>query len=181
MPHRLANRGVTAMLMNLLKPKTYNLWPLTDWEGRTVVLSVSLNEASAYYLRLSCRGYRVGYAYCSFDGRVIRLNDIQVDATVILPPRNLLHAFWRKLVKPKSIHLRKQGLGTAMLRQIIREARARGAERIVGSVTPDDRERNPKLLTWYIKHGFAVVGQSAGAATGWLDIVYDLSCQEPDV
>lgn len=135
-----------------------------------LVLSVSLNEATAYYLRLSHLGWEVGYAYCSFDGRVMRLNDIHVKDDVTLPPRNLIHAFWRVIVQPRPLDLRKQGLGTAMLRRVISEANARGAERIVGSVTPDDRKDNPGLLAWYAKHGFVVTEQSVDASGGWLEI-----------
>ena len=157
--------------MGLSKLRRNEGLTLRDRKSRMFTLVASLDEETAYYLKLSYGGWRVGYAYCSFDGKVMRLNDIHVDDDVVLPPKTFLHALWRILSKPKPLEMRGQGLGTAMLQQVIEEARARGAERIVGFVTPEDRRNNPGLLAWYAKHDFVTLGQPGKAVGQWQEIV----------
>lgn len=160
--------------MGLSKLRRNESLTLRDRKGRTFTLAASVDEETAYYLKLSHGGWRVGYAYCSFDGKVMRLNDIVVRDDVVLPPTNFLHALWRILFKPRPLQLRGQGLGTAMLRQVVEEAHARGAERIVGLVTPEDRRNNPGLLAWYAKHGFVALEQPDKAVGQWQEIVFIL-------
>ncbi len=54
-------------------------------------------------------------------------------------------------VRPKYRH---QGLGTAMLAEIERQARLFGAERISGKVTDTDVRETPNLLGFYRGNGF---------------------------
>lgn len=160
--------------MGLSKLRRNESLTLRDRKGRMFTLAASLDEETAYYRKLSYGSWRVGYAYCSFDGKVMRLNDILVDDDVVLPPRTLLHALWRILSKPKPLEMRGQGLGTAMLQQVVEETHARGAERIVGLVTPEDRRNNPELLAWYAKHGFVALEQPDKTVGQWQEIVLTL-------
>jgi NAD(P)H-flavin reductase len=48
------------------------------------------------------------------------------------------------------------GLGTAVLKAIIQIARDKKIRTIHGSVTQQDLDKTPHLLTWYQQHGFQV-------------------------
>ena len=77
-------------------------------------------------------GVRIGYIRCVVDGNRLVLCDIVVDEAE-----------------------RGLGVGSTLLKTVLREAEVRGIHETWGSVTADDLRRTPHLLAWYERHGFA--------------------------
>lgn len=126
-----------------------------------------------YLLRLYYKGYEIGRADCLVDDNEMVLADIKVEDQFAAHPENLVHSIWQKFFKPKPISFRKQGWGSKMLKMVIVEAKRQELSQVTGSVVPDDRATNPKLLEWYQKHGFRVVGPDKDNPT-WLWISLSL-------
>src|SRR5689334_21972571 len=83
------------------------------------------------------------------DGDRVELADICVRDDV-RPPypifnRRLLWLFGRR----RSLQLRKQAIGTTLLRRFIREADLAGVREVWGSVMAGAIEEQPHLLPWY--------------------------------
>jgi len=95
-------------------------------------------------------GQRVGSAQGLRDGDRVHLADIRIDD----PPRRrvglIASLFGAKAPRP----LRRQGIGTELLKRFLGEADARGVREIWGEVTKHDA--SDWLLNWYRKHGFVV-------------------------
>ena len=90
-------------------------------------------EAGEFDTEAWVGGERVGYVWCERDGDALLLADITVCQGC-----------------------RGRGIGTTLLRRVLRAADSAGVRRTWGSVTADDLRRWPGLLDWYGCHGFAV-------------------------
>ena len=103
-------------------------------------------------------GQQVGYLYFSIrDKGHIWLADIKLRETTRAFHRSwihqLLHPFY---VQPKPMSIRGNGIGQALLSELITLAKQNRAYSISGNVTEDDVIQSPFLLNWYQKNGFTV-------------------------
>lgn len=141
---------------------------VTDKQGRKYLLRSRVGD-TFLVIGLIYSRRRIGYVKSGWEGDTLKLGDINLEHSFIVPPNNLLEYFWRKVIPPKPISFRNLGLGTHLLEGVKQEARNLGLKRITGFVTPNDLAATPYLLAWYAKHGFRVTGPSDEDAA-WLTI-----------
>src|SRR4051794_682856 len=87
-------------------------------------------------------GRKIGYAWCERTGDRLKVADLHVGDAY-----------------------RRRGIGSELLRRVLRAADAAGILEVWGVVTADDLARWPGLLDWYRRHGFGVAepdGETAG-------------------
>jgi hypothetical protein len=111
------------------------------------------DEDNDFDLEVLLDGARVGWARGSREGNRLHLADIQVNEHGGRPCA-FLPWFIRKHLPPK--RLRRQGIGSALLREYLRRADAAGIEEVWGSVVQLDLDKYPSLLEWYERHDFTI-------------------------
>jgi GNAT superfamily N-acetyltransferase len=98
----------------------------------------------------------VGYAKCTYRDNRLLLGDIFVYDKHPVPwsfLNCLLNHFGLSYRKD---NFRSLGIGTRLLNCILSEATTAGLCEVWGSVTQQDIDRTPHLLSWYKRHGFIV-------------------------
>jgi hypothetical protein len=122
-----------------------------DKAGRQYELTCS-DHGSLLLVRLHRSGAEVGTAKCVIDA-----NDMLLADLVICDGSDL--SFGQRLMRRlngEPVTYQGLGLGTAVLKAIIQIARDKKIRTIHGSVTQQDLDKTPHLLTWYQQHGFQV-------------------------
>lgn len=66
------------------------------------------------------------------------------------------------IVLPQFRYLRGQGVGSEMMKCLIKEARRRNVRSIWGVIIPDEYTTNEQLIKFYTKHGFEVSENQTG-------------------
>ncbi|WP_221091173.1 GNAT family N-acetyltransferase [Deinococcus aquaedulcis] len=100
-------------------------------------------------------GLHLAHAYTAVHGDLLRLNDLHVKATALVP---YAHPFWGRLGRRETVALRGLGLGSLLLREIQQEARRRGLRGVTGTFTPERPGDAPRLRAFYTRHGFTLTG-----------------------
>jgi GNAT superfamily N-acetyltransferase len=98
---------------------------------------------------------QIGHACIIKDSLTLRLGDIVIyDAVIISRPRytTFLQGLFKR--EPQRVAYRGQGIGSALLKMIITWANQKGIREIVGEISAVDLKPNPKLIDWYLRHGF---------------------------
>ena len=106
---------------------------------------------SAIYKKIT-----VGYAKCTCRDNRLLLGDIFVYDKHPLPwsfLNSLLNLFG---LPYRKVNFRSLGIGTRLLNYILSKATTAGVREVWGSVTQQDIDRNPHLLSWYEHHGFII-------------------------
>jgi hypothetical protein len=118
-------------------------------------------EVIEYESILSLKVYRslnglrdmVGHINCVFKSHnEMLLGDIHFEDKIDRKPLGRIYAFFYQ--EPKSYQ--RLGLGTATLEFLIKYIKEKGIKKLHGSITQDDLNANPKLITWYQDNGFTV-------------------------
>ncbi|TVQ18893.1 MAG: hypothetical protein EA367_13365 [Leptolyngbya sp. DLM2.Bin15] len=124
---------------------------VSDKAGRQYELTCSEMD-SLLIVHLHRSGEEVGTARCIIDADAILLCDLEICDGRDL---NWVQRLMRQL-SGKPVTYQCLGLGTAILRTVIQNARDKELRAIYGSVTQTDLDNNPHLLTWYQQHGFQI-------------------------
>lgn len=100
-------------------------------------------------------GWEIGHTYCIKEPPTLVLGDICLKEQ-FTPPKRRLHRILERLlgITSPSVNYRGNGLGSALLVDVITWAKAHSYQRITGKVAPKDFGRNPRLPDWYQRHGF---------------------------
>ncbi len=98
-------------------------------------------------------GVRVGWAWGTRAGDRVNLANIDVTHDGLRRGAGLPW-FIRQWLPTR--RLRRRGIGSALLRRVLREADADGVREVWGCVTQKDLTESPFLLRWYERHGFAI-------------------------
>lgn len=119
----------------------FNVAPASNWEHLTDKQGRKFwflwNDDWIPAIELWHFGRRAGYVNLLWEPPVCELADIFLD---------------RKY--------RYQGLGTALMQEVIRHVRAKGLQSIIGYINPGaDGESFAYLKNWYRQQGFTVEGQ----------------------
>src|SRR5258706_15830876 len=115
---------------------------------------VLLNEDRKFEVEGWIDGIRIGWTWCVRDGDRLLLSDIRVqeDEPRQWPvfPTLLL----RLLGERQPRQFRRRGIGSQLLKRLLREADSAGIREIRGSAVALDLDPQPTLLAWYERHGF---------------------------
>jgi hypothetical protein len=120
-----------------------------DGQRYRIVLKVAGNVV----LLELCRGSRpIGYARCLLEGPSLQLSDLTIKEFALGGLAGML----RRMLPGTPKTYRGNGLGTALLKQVMATAQDLGIHTIYGSVTQADLDTTPYLLDWYKRQGFQV-------------------------
>ena len=125
--------------------------PVLDKAGRQYELTCS-DRGGLLLVRLHSSGVEVGAAQCVIDANDMLLGDLVMCDGGDL---SYIQRLMRRL-NGEPVTYQGLGLGTAVLKTIIQIARDKKIRTIHGSVTQQDLDKTPHLLTWYQHHGFQV-------------------------
>lgn len=131
---------------------------MTDAQGRSYQLHVTSDGDDYFAASLMDGRTYVGYVRCLLaSAGEMALCDLTIFAEA-LDHRNFLQRCWDRLLGqyPRTKNYQRRGLGTLLLRLVMEEASRRRVRRITGVIVESDLSRNPHLVRWYIKHGFAI-------------------------
>lgn len=145
-----------------------------DKKGRQYQLSL-VESCDNVHLQLYHQHIIVGEAKGHRESsHILFLNDIGV-ANEVSPPLNRLSRLLGRTplgkilasiarYSPKTISYRRLGLGTILLKALIRYAQDQTIPAIQGEVFRQDVENMPHLLQWYQKQGFELIPPEPGSA-----------------
>lgn len=98
---------------------------------------------------------RVGYMWCKRVGDEYRINDFRISDRFVVVQSPFLSVARRLFgIKPVVRSMRRQGLGSALLREVISWAQRNGIKHINGMIAECDVVLFRDLPLWYQKHGF---------------------------
>ena len=123
---------------------------------------VRFDDEDPWTLQLIAEGSILGYVYCWETDSRLNLQDILIYDHMRLPypfPLSLI-------IRARALDMRGLGLGSMLLREVIKRAKERGISEIWGSVRVDTCEPPPSLLDWYRRHGFEVLEPDAETMRG---------------
>lgn len=101
---------------------------------------------------------RVGYMWCKRIGDEYHINDFRITDTFVVVQSPIFRTARRLLgIKPIVKSMRRHGLGTALLDEVIRWARRSGIKRVSGMIAKRDVVVFHDLPLWYERHGFTYV------------------------
>lgn len=135
---------------------------IKDRNDAAYSVKLTRREIGTYY-KVFSGDYRIAYANCWGEPPVLHLHDLHVEKSVPAPESRFAR-FLRKLTgtaRP-TVECRKLGIGTALLRLIVRNARSSGFSEIRGKIARHDLEAFPGLIDWYVRQGF-LAGPPEGA------------------
>ena len=123
---------------------------ITDNRGECYTLTRS-HDKNLIRWEISNANRQIGYANVWVVGSEFKIHDIR-----LIEPR-VLKRTWvdRTLFRaPRITNYRRRGLGTILLQKVIEFAKIHGFESITGDIVAQDATANPRLISWYEKHGF---------------------------
>jgi GNAT superfamily N-acetyltransferase len=146
--------------------KQRKLTELNDRRGLTYEVWTPEHEDLPHIERLNVRleGKQVAYVNLGRgQADYLHLLDIHIEETVQLPPRSWHERAKHLLGRPRELPLRRNGLGSVLLRYVITIARGWGYREIRGEISPNDDCL--ELRRWYQDHGFDIVLAEQGRWT----------------
>jgi|GEM_PF-3749589 len=113
-------------------------------------------ERASWIFHVRNRGGKIGRLRGSAASTNLLIGDILIhDGTpAISNELGNVPSVWRRLFRLPERNWQNRGLGSAMLKFAISEARERGLKSISGSVVEDSHGR---LERFYVRHGFSIV------------------------
>lgn len=108
------------------------------------------------------RGISVAYVNCLPLGDVLKIADLRVSHDRRIPPPfplDWLPCFRR--LAPKQ-NFQRRGIGTALLRETLARAKAKGFREVFGDIAAIDLAAFPGLPRWYEGFGFEVSASGTG-------------------
>lgn len=139
---------------------TETLDDVLDNQGRKYQLKIDhiydkeqKSQAIYFFLVRDKREVEVGKAYCIFnDSKSLLLAEILINDN--LDFESIQDKLFKLTHWFEPTDYRRKGLGTYLLKSIIKLAKTQGIKEIYGSLTEQDIEANPNLINWYQKYGF---------------------------
>lgn len=124
---------------------------------------VILNDELDAEARL--HGLKIGYVNCIKRDARLQLADIRIDHVSRRRP-TFLERLRSLIGVPRLPELRHRGIGSELLKTVLRAADSAGIHEIWGCVTHEDLATQPRLLGWYERHGFIVQEPDEECVTG---------------
>jgi len=119
-----------------------------DSQGRKFELEVYWNAPFLSMFAVS-KNIRVAKALLHVSAPCAKLSDIIVSDKIVTS-----YAWWREVLKcPKSEKFRGQGIGTALLENVLAKLRTLGVSRVDGEMVTEDHQM-AALARWYVRNGF---------------------------
>jgi GNAT superfamily N-acetyltransferase len=147
------------------------LHALIDEQGRPYQMRL-FEDDHAWTLKVFDDHALVAQVNCLVQGSDLFLADIHVFDAARHPLRRVQQfKGWLGFdVSGRTENYQHRGLGTELIKFVIRRARDRGLLRVTGRLFPKDLEANPRLPGWYRHQGFQVAMNESGTA-GELELV----------
>jgi hypothetical protein len=115
------------------------------------------DRSQGFDLWAKWRDRQVGYAYCGYSGDRIHLQDLKVPDDLMVARVTWLGELnnWLPFTY-RSVHVRRKGIGTALLRRVVADAIAAGKSQVWGYISDADADHLDVLLGWYSREGFTI-------------------------
>ena len=117
--------------MLLVSELSSQLSLILSMNRRVIVYRTIENNLDELNVEAWHEGLQVGHALCERHGEQLKICDLWIEE-----------------------RLRRNGIGTGLLRHLLQTADAAGIREVWGEVTLEDIGRWPGLLQWYEKHSF---------------------------
>ena len=134
--------------------------PIFDKDNREYYLNIKyfnhddFQSINLHLIRCK-RESRVAKAFCSLTNTgELLISDIEVNNN--LEFESWGDKFFKLTHWNEPVNYQKNGLGSYLLKTIIKIAKTKKARKIYGSVTKSDLAANSNLINWYKKYGFKI-------------------------